>query len=187
MRRVSLPHWQDGEWWFVSTWSGSLFRSTHAPGCSLSKNISPKVKDALDICDAPYSCRWSPDFDKQHWIIDQNNKLDWLARFFVLLGNERFFVATALAGCNFGLFDTTSQAFSAISRMPGLSWADDNCLQRSLLAAMTSKSFASLGVLFVGAELSTGEMHAWIIENGEQPDSEDRSWINFRPLLALYK
>jgi hypothetical protein len=29
-------------------------------------------------------------------------------------------------------------------------------------------------------------MHAWIIENGTQPDPQDREWILYRPLLALY-
>jgi hypothetical protein len=187
MRRVSLPHWQDGEWWFISPWSGALFRSTLPSFCAVSENILPKVKAALAICNEPFSCRWSPDLDQRHSKIEQNSQLNWLAQAFVFLGNKRFLFATICAGYSLGLFNTTRQAFAAISAVQGLSWADDSCLQRSLLAAMTSKSFGDLGVLFIGAELSTGEMHAWIIENGEQPDSEDRSWINYRPLLALYK
>jgi hypothetical protein len=187
MRRASLPHRQDGEWWFISPWSGSLFRSALPPVWAESENLSPRVEAALAICNEPYSCRWSPDLDHPHITIRKNLHLNWLAKFFIFLGNERFFLSTTCADYNLGLFDTTRQAFAAISALQGLSWSDDACLQRSLLAAMTSRSFVSLGVLFVGAELSTGEMHAWIIENGEQPDSEDRSWINYRPLLAIYK
>lgn len=59
------------------------------------------------------------------------------------------------------------------------------CLQRSLLVAKVSQSFKERGVIFVGASLHTGDMHAWIIEDGEQPDAEDRDWVNYRPLLAL--
>jgi len=40
-------------------------------------------------------------------------------------------------------------------------------------------------VLFIGAEIATYNMHAWIIEDNEQPDFEDRVWINYRPLLAI--
>ena len=60
------------------------------------------------------------------------------------------------------------------------------CLQRAFLASKISKSFEANGVIFIGAFLPTGDMHAWIIENGIQPDSDDRGWINYRPLLALY-
>ena len=187
MRRAGLPHQQNGEWWFVSPWSGSLFRSTHAPYSVGSWDIPLKVTEALAICDRPYFCSWSPQLDREYDNFYKNKYLDHLAKFFALLGNKRFFLLTHFSRADFNLFSDTREAFAAISRMPGLSWADDNCLQRSLLAAMTSKSFGSLGVLFVGAELSTGDMHAWIIENGTQPDGEDRSWVNYRPLLALYK
>ena len=187
MRKASLPHFQNGEWWFVSAWSGSLFRSSRPPRIGRVKSIFPKVKEALAICDDPYSCRWVPDPDQCYCKSEKISLLSWLDRYFTFLGNQRFFVSTACAGYNLGLFETTREAFTTMSYLPGLGGADDNCLRRSLLAAMTSKSFVRSGVLFIGAELSTGEMHAWIIENGEQPDPEDRSWINYRPLLALYK
>ena len=189
MRRASLSHWQDGELWFISPWSGSLFRSTLHSRWAEDENFMPKVKDALAICNEPYSCLWSPDLDQRHSESQPKSPsgLNYLARFFVFLGNKRFLLSTLCAGYNLGLFDTTRQAFDAISALPGLGWSDETCLQRSLLAAMTSKSFVHSGVLLIGAELSTGEMHAWIIENGEQPDAEDRTWVNFRPLLALYK
>lgn len=187
MRRASLPHCQDGAWWFVSKWSGSLFRSTLPPHDALLGDIPLKVAEALVFCDNPYLCRSPLKFGSLHSKTEHDYRLIWLAKLFALLGNERFFLSTSLAGLDVRLFDTTRLAFDIISRLPGLSWGDDTCLQRSLLAAMTSKTFHQNGVMFVGAELSTGAMHAWIIEDGEQPDLEDRSWINFRPLLALYK
>lgn len=50
----------------------------------------------------------------------------------------------------------------------------------------TSKTFKKDGILFIGASLPSGKMHAWIIENGIQPDRLDRNWIMYRPMLALY-
>lgn len=60
------------------------------------------------------------------------------------------------------------------------------CLQRSFLALKTSKTFKKNGVLFIGASLPTGNMHAWIIEDNYQPDTLDREWIMYEPLLAFY-
>jgi hypothetical protein len=62
---------------------------------------------------------------------------------------------------------------------------EHRCLQRCLSVAKTSSSFQKSGVIFIGALLPLREMHAWIIEDGQQPDNEDRDWINFTPLLAL--
>jgi len=184
-----LPYWQDGEWWFVSPWSGSLYRSSLYPHWAEVVILPQKVKDALAICNEPFSCRWSPGLDQRLFETGKDNRLTLkrLARTLVVLGNKRFLLSTICAGFNFGILHTTRQAFAAVSSLQGLSSADDACLQRSLLAAMTSRSFVESGVLFIGAELSTAEMHAWIIENGEQPDAEDRTWINYRPLLAMYR
>lgn len=186
MRRVIFPYWRDGEWWFISPWSGSLFRSSERPCDYAYGRIISKVEEAINICDKPYSCHWNPDVDRHDSERLQDFALSQLGRIFILLGNRRFRLATSLAGFNVGIYETTRDAFIAISGLHGLSGSDDRCLQRSLLAAMVSKSFIKSGVVLIGAELSTGEMHAWIIENGAQPDPEDRSWINYRPLLALY-
>lgn len=29
-------------------------------------------------------------------------------------------------------------------------------------------------------------MHAWIVEDGKQPDPFDDMWINFQPVAAIY-
>ena len=61
----------------------------------------------------------------------------------------------------------------------------ESCLQKALTVAKVSKKFKSHGVLFIGAQLPLKSMHAWIIEDGIQPDQSDRKWINYLPLLAL--
>lgn len=185
MRKVSLPYQKDGEWWYISPLSGSLFRSKERPCGSSQRRSMLKVREAIEFCDNPYYCRWLPNDDSHEHKSPSSMVLKCLGEYFKFLGNRNFFLSVSCAGFNIGLFESTREAFSAISALPGLGGADDSCLQRSLLAAMVSKSFVTKGVVLIGAELSTGEMHAWIIEDGEQPDSQDRSWINYRPLLAL--
>jgi hypothetical protein len=83
------------------------------------------------------------------------------------------------------MFDSTEQAISKITELY-FADAGSDCLQKTLLAAKTSRSFASDGVLFIGANLPTGHMHAWIIEKNTQPDPVDRHWISYQPLFAIH-
>ena len=83
------------------------------------------------------------------------------------------------------MFDSTEQAISKIAELYNAA-AGSDCLQKTLLAAKTSRSFASDGVLFIGANLPTGNMHAWIIEKKTQPDPADRHWISYQPLVAIH-
>jgi len=41
-------------------------------------------------------------------------------------------------------------------------------------------------VIFIGVFLPSKSMHAWIIEDGIQPDPSDTMWINFQPVAVLY-
>jgi hypothetical protein len=103
----------------------------------------------------------------------------------VSLGNKNFFASLLYARLKMPIFNTTSQAMAAIALIDDEKKnRESRCLQRCLLAIKTSRSFDGQGVLFIGAMLETLEMHAWIIEAGNQPDHEDRSWINHRPLVA---
>jgi len=116
-----------------------------------------------------------------------SNLLENINQRFFSLGNRRFLASIIYSSLGSRIFENTKIAFSAIAKLPGhMDSLNDRCFQRSLLAAKTSLSFSRHGVLLIGAEFSSGEMHAWIIENGEQPDPDDRTWINFRPLLAIH-
>lgn len=181
-----MPRFEDGHYWFISLWSGSLLKSKYPPPYSAG-DVSKRVGDALSCCEAPFSCHWSP--VHQHLpiastdeprLLKMNERLFWL-------GNRRFLPSLIYARRNAGIFNHTRAAYSAVAELPGhKDGRSDRCLQRSLLAAKTSKSFPRSGVLLIGAEFSTCEMHAWIIEDEAQPDSDDRSWINYRPLLAWH-
>jgi hypothetical protein len=186
LRVVSLPYFQDDHWWYISRWSGSLFSSDYLPPFAQG-SPSQKVRNALATCDNPLTCRWSSRHESPRSGSFDEVRLARMNRRFFQLGNRRFLASILYAGWGAGIFSSSRLAFSAVAQLTGHKDSpNDRCLQRSLLVAKSSKSFRCSGVLFIGAEFSTGEMHAWIIEDGEQPDQEDRTWINYRPLLAIH-
>ena len=82
------------------------------------------------------------------------------------------------------IFPYTSDAFN-FYRSASDQHAGFSCLSRAIFAAKTSRSFREYGVLFIGCKFPATSLHAWIIENSRQPDSEDREWINYTPVSAI--
>lgn len=188
LKHLQLPYCQDGYTWFISPYSGSLIRERRARTTTRS-SLPDKVAQAMSYCTNPYLCESDETSEKENLAIDERvfKRLNHLHRILVHLGNRRFFLARHYANyCKF-MFGTTADSMRAIARI-GLQKEEKGslCLQRTLLAVKTAKSFQDSGVLFIGAFLPTTNMHAWIIENGAQPDPQDREWILYRPLLALY-
>jgi hypothetical protein len=185
-RVVSLPHFQGDHWWYISRWSGSLLRSDYRPPLAIG-SPSQRVRNALAVCENPFKCRWSSRHESPREGSFDEVRLTQMNRRFFQLGNRRFLASILYAGWSVNVFSNTRLAFSVVSQLPGHKDSpSDRCFQRSLLVAKSSESFRHSGVVFIGAEFSTGEMHAWIIEDGEQPDPDDRTWINYRPLLAIH-
>ncbi len=60
------------------------------------------------------------------------------------------------------------------------------CLPRAIFAATTSRKFKQQGAMFIGAFLPSTQMHAWIIEDNQQPDLWDDDWICYKPVYMLY-
>ena len=98
---------------------------------------------------------------------------------------KSFFVSTLYASLKRPIYGNSFEAMSAISRIFPEEQYAESCLQKALTVAKVSKKFKSHGVLFIGAQLPLKSMHAWIIEDGIQPDRADRKWVNYLPLLAL--
>lgn len=183
---MSLPFYHEKYWWYVSKWSGSLIRSPTPPSGGV-EVIPDRVQSALVNCENPFRCEWSSLPPSVSINCFDSKRLDLMSRRLFALGNKRFLASVMYSCWNVPLFDNTKLAYAAVSQQAGFKdLPNDRCLQRTLLVAKTSRSFRDHGVLFIGAEFSTGEMHAWIIENGEQPDFDDRMWINYRPLLAMH-
>ncbi len=148
--------------------------------------FSDKLNEALFLINHPFELEWnsrpchfnSLELKSRKTIINYNKLL-------FSLGNRNFLLSIIFSTLGKNYFDTTRDAFSYISTLPHHEYGSESCFQRCLLAAKTSKSFKKYGVIFIGADLATFNMHAWIIENKTQPDFEDRVWINYRPLLAI--
>ena len=183
LRFYSLPYF-DGEFlWEIDKWNGNLTKSKHP----LKNNLvlPNKIIKALYFINHPYEIKWES--IPCSYIITTNckNKINDFDKLFFSLGNKRFFLSVLYSCFNSVKFKTTRETFSYIASLPNYIYGSENCLQRCLLAAKISASFKKNGTLFIGAELSSLNMHAWIIELDEQPDFEDRVWINYIPLLAI--
>jgi hypothetical protein len=183
LRFYRLPYHDGIFFWEISPLNGNLLRSKH-PSPKIKKNPH-KVEDALASINFPYQIKWDSAPLKKEISNSNKNKINIYNNFFFKLNNNRFFLSIAYSFVNATKFQTTREAFSYISTLPLHKYGGENCFQRSLLAAKISASFKQKGVLFIGAEIATFNMHAWIIEDNEQPDFEDRVWINYRPLLAI--
>lgn len=186
LRPVRLVAESAGSFWTIAPSTGSLLRHEETPRASLLDRRPPLVTEALSFVEQPFACRsLSP-----APIVDVEQSASWaLQKMHARLrriGNQRFLLSYLYAGIARPMFATTREAMAAVAALPDQRTERTSlCLQRVLLVAKISRSFAEHGVAFIGANLQTGDMHAWIIESGEQPDTDDRSWINYRPLLAI--
>ena len=186
LRHCELPFEQEKHAWSICPFSGSLLRSPLP-----STNTSPvplKVRDALKYCYDPYSCKSNLcELSTPASPSQTLKKIERMHGFLEHIGSGHFFISRCYASMRCELIENSVAAMNTIACLPSQKeYAHRLCLQRTLLVAKISKSFREKGVLFIGALLPTVEMHAWIIEDGCQPDAQDRQWILFRPLLALY-
>ena len=181
---VSLARSSFESGWAIHPLSGGLLNFKEKDLHLFTGKVSDKVSKALALCDEPY--RLMP---QNEFLITENNaiKINQLNKIFsrlVKLGNNRFLMSRLYSSITANIFENSLQAMSAINSLE-YSSTENRCLQKCLAIAKTSKSFKKSGVIFIGAQIPLKEMHAWIIENEIQPDIEDRSWINFTPLMAI--
>lgn len=186
MKHYYLPYYSGDSGWYISPWSGSLLQAP-AARLDLGKlELPKKLENALAVCDDPFSCRWL--LQQSDPLLDPTvfANVEKSYHRLVRISSRRFLLSILYARLNHPCVDTTHEVFSALSQVPD---AVENrairCLQRCLTAAKTSKSFKKDGILFIGASIDSLTMHAWILEDGMQPDPYDRQWINYRPLLAF--
>lgn len=189
LRIVSLPVFDYGSWWHISTFNGSLKKMERAPLFSRNSQLPKVVADNLEYVRQPYTLRPYLKELGNRTPNEYDSKLGKMHDRLLAIGNERFLLSVLYAGIEKPLYETTAEAMRAINRLPVQRKNYGTlCFQRSLLAAKVSRSFQKgEGVIFLGAFLPTALMHAWVIENGAQPDSDDRDWIMYRPLMAIHK
>lgn len=185
MLRLHKIPFHDGRFsWEISSMNGSLMKSERSPINTMF--ISENLNEALFLINNPFKLEWNSRPNVINILdLKSHRNLQNYNKFLFTLGNRNFLLSIIYSTIGNKYFDTTKDAFSYISTLPNHDYGSENCFQRCLLAAKVSKSFKNNGVIFIGAQLSTFIMHAWIIENKTQPDFEDRVWINYRPLLAI--
>jgi len=183
MKFSILPYKFDGLIYFISPLTGNLVISKSDMTTSKIKTVT---KINIRLNDNPYELKslnsiYEAPLNENNMknLNLHNNRLLWL-------GNKRFVLSCLYSRISANFFENTIEAFDHIAKLAiHREKKGKICLQRALLAAKTSKSFKKNGTLFIGAQLPTGIMHAWIIENGIQPDRQDREWIMYKPLLAI--
>jgi len=143
----------------------------------------------LEQCDNPYLLVPPPSIigapetqqadssDASLRIQNQLKKLKLWRRF-------NFYAAILYASFPSICFRNSSDAFASLNQLPE-NETRDSCFEKCLAIAKCSASFREKGVLIIGAHLPLEAMHAWVIEDGHQPDEEDRQWVNFQPLIAI--
>lgn len=171
--------------WVIHPFSGELLKFDVQSIDLFNGKYCKKIIEALHFCNNPYL------LSRNNYIQAtdvENEKIDDLSKIFSrlnILGNRRFLLSRIYSSFQTCIFENSAEAMNAINQLP-VDVTENRCLQKCLAVAKTSTSFKENGVIFLGAHLPLKEMHAWIIEDGIQPDLEDRSWINFTPLLAIH-
>lgn len=178
-----IPYKLDNLYYYISPLTGNLVVSKSDIG---STKKTTKINKHIWLNNNPYELK---PLNSNHNVAISDKFIKKLNKYnckLVWLGNKRFFLSCLYSRLSTPLFENTQEAFDHIAKLKIHQEKKGKiCLQRALLAAKTSKSFKKNGTLFIGAQLPTGIMHAWIIENGIQPDRQDREWIMYKPLLAI--
>ncbi len=148
--------------------------------------LPQKLCEAIDYCNNPYRLNKCNSIVKENRSIFVRKLLNVYSSVLIKTNTFNFWLGRSLAGFRLPCFAETSQAINFFRCNKSGDIQNNLCLPRSLFAASTSKSFKKNGVILIGVSLPSNLMHAWIIENGTQPDPLDNIWINFQPVAAIY-
>ena len=184
LKAVWLPAKVLDSWWAICPFSGSLLNKNKKYEKKPAK-LHTKVIQALHYNDFPYELEALEFVAKNNVKPVQLQFIQTIHKRLDFIGNNRFYISRLYASIRQPVFENSTEAFDCLSLLPE-QMHTNKCLQRTLSVSKTSKSFFNSGVLFIGAQIPTASMHAWIIEDNRQPDRRDRFWVNYTPLLAIY-
>lgn len=186
LKHIALPYYDKDIVWSICPYTGSLLKGS-AEKKPNQENIPLKVFQALEYCNQPYLCIVNNKIEISSSNVNLTSKLTKMHDRLLKIGNNRFYMTRLYSSLKNLMFENTNEAITYINSLPPqVEFKHQLCLQRAFLSSKISRGFIENGVIFIGAFLPTGDMHAWIIENGKQPDYDDRGWVNYRPLLAFY-
>jgi hypothetical protein len=186
LKHFELPYYNENIVWSICPYTGSLLKGKTDEKTN-QENIPLKVFQALEYCNQPYLCKVNNKIEISSSNDNLVNELNKMHDRLLKIGNNRFYMTRLYSSVKKLMFENTNEAITYINSLPPqVEFKHQLCLQRAFLSSKISRGFIDNGVIFIGAFLPTGDMHAWIIENGKQPDYDDRGWVNYRPLLAFY-
>jgi hypothetical protein len=146
------------------------------------KPIPGKVREAFRLCNQPYDL--PPFHAADKYLPHVQNESEKISKRLMSLCKFNFWIATRYASFSNPIHEDSREAVSTFRNI--ISNQKDLCLPRALYAAKTSVSFDKHGVIIIGAALPSRSMHAWVIEEGELVDNQDREWLHHLPVAALY-
>ena len=179
----SLPIEKKEVCYFFESFTGCLLVNNREPQHLLKKISTSKLSYAVECCNQPYIIT-NKNFKKQP--VNISPIIKWYAKLLVWLCKHSFFLGRCFAKIGWTCFATTEEAICAFRQIFPTPQQADLCYPRTLFAASLSKTFKAKGCIFIGVYLPSKSMHAWMIEDGTQPDPFDNMWINFQPVAALY-
>ncbi|NDA62831.1 MAG: hypothetical protein EBX50_12425 [Chitinophagia bacterium] len=147
--------------------------------------LTPKIKIFLHQVHNPYLLKPFCEFPNNNIIPKPPFYTKILAKVLTFFCLRSFLFVRLLSNFRFPIFDSTAQAVLYFRKLYPKE-QNNLCLPRSLFAACTSKTFKDEGALFIGVFLPSRAMHAWILENGKQPDYYDDIWICYQPVAVIY-
>jgi hypothetical protein len=186
MQFFNLGLQNESSGYFLERFFGSLIQ-TSSPHVHVKNNFPDKLKRNIILCNQPYLLdRQSP---KTPYSMTGDSSCVHLtkraSRLVRLWRSNLFWLAHQYASFSKPLLQDSSEAIALFRKETPQFPQNTLCLPRSLFAASASRRFAEAGVLFIGVFLPSRSMHAWILEDGSQPDADDQMWINFQPVAAL--
>jgi len=185
MHILSFQVCREGHLYFLEPLTGILLKKKYDGKSKDLAHIEIKVKQSLQFVTEPYALQKV----QTSYPITSNLSsvsIRLYAKFLIKLCKISFSLSRLLLFYNFKAFENSADAIIAFRRIFPNSVQKDLCLPRAIFAASTSKKFKEKGVIFVGVFLPSKSMHAWVIEDGMQPDPYDNMWINFQPVAAIW-
>jgi hypothetical protein len=147
--------------------------------------LTDKIILALSYCNNPYSLIKNEYVSVQNKSLFKEKLLKVYLEFLIKMVKINFYLGIWQSVCFKPRFEDAAQSIIFFRNYKKGEIQNDLCLSRSLFAARLSKKFKESGVMFIGVSLPSTSMHAWIIEDGRQPDPFDNIWINFQPIAAI--
>lgn len=178
----SFPYSTGEKKYFLCPWSGDLLIEQSKKETETRKS-SEKILKLRSLCDNPYTIK-KLDYTCNH-IFDIFINLRINSILLIYLCRFNFFLARKYAQFKWPAFRDSVEAIEYFHSISPELEVNKLCLPRSLFCAQTSQAFKENGAIFIGVFLPTRSMHAWVIENGMQPDRRDNIWHQYRPIAAI--